>query len=277
MVWFRAVVVTRTPRATPFDPRNARARRDPPPQVHKDIEGEDGVGAPARADDADAHEFHKFFPSFVWVVRDFALDLVDDLGDSISPDQCVIARRAASCRLLGRATPPPAASSDAPHRLWPPRARRLWPPPRTLPPLHQRRRLPLSLSRRRSVAPPRLRVVTRARAPRARPRRLLAPSPARSLTAPAPPSPVRCLRCPSLGGVITRARIVHSSRRPTTPQVPRARARAAGRLRRADDRAQPRAADDDGILHGAALLPARAADARRGAAAGDRQGECDAV
>ena len=114
MVWFRAVVVTRTPRATPFDPRNARARRDPPPQVHKDIEGEDGVGAPARADDADAHEFHKFFPSFVWVVRDFALDLVDDLGDSISPDQCVIARRAASCRLLGRATPPLAASGAPP-------------------------------------------------------------------------------------------------------------------------------------------------------------------
>ncbi|KAH8071838.1 GTPase [Aureococcus anophagefferens] len=36
--------------------------------------------------DLDAHEYHKFFPSFVWVVRDFALDLVDDYGTAISSD-----------------------------------------------------------------------------------------------------------------------------------------------------------------------------------------------
>ena len=54
-------------------------------KVHKDMGDE--VGAPARADDADAHEFHKFFPSFVWVVRDFSLTLVDDHDDEISADQ----------------------------------------------------------------------------------------------------------------------------------------------------------------------------------------------
>eukprot|EP00635_Sarcinochrysidales_sp_CCMP3193_P013605 CAMPEP_0118914912 /NCGR_PEP_ID=MMETSP1166-20130328/15197_1 /TAXON_ID=1104430 /ORGANISM="Chrysoreinhardia sp, Strain CCMP3193" /LENGTH=1170 /DNA_ID=CAMNT_0006854545 /DNA_START=197 /DNA_END=3709 /DNA_ORIENTATION=- len=41
----------------------------------------------ARGDDVDAHEFHKFFPSFVWVVRDFALDLVDDDDNAISADE----------------------------------------------------------------------------------------------------------------------------------------------------------------------------------------------
>ena len=35
----------------------------------------------------DAMEFHKFFPSFIWVLRDFALDLVDEEGYSISADQ----------------------------------------------------------------------------------------------------------------------------------------------------------------------------------------------
>lgn len=35
----------------------------------------------------DAHEYHKFFPSFVWVVRDFALDLVDEYGTSITADE----------------------------------------------------------------------------------------------------------------------------------------------------------------------------------------------
>ena len=39
------------------------------------------------ASELDAHEFHKFFPSFVWVVRDFALDLVDEYGTAITPDE----------------------------------------------------------------------------------------------------------------------------------------------------------------------------------------------
>ena len=38
-------------------------------------------------DDLNAHEFHKFFPSFVWVVRDFALDLVDEHNNAISADE----------------------------------------------------------------------------------------------------------------------------------------------------------------------------------------------
>jgi len=37
--------------------------------------------------DLEAHEFHKFFPSFVWVVRDFALDLVDEYGTAVTPDE----------------------------------------------------------------------------------------------------------------------------------------------------------------------------------------------
>ncbi|KAJ1449469.1 guanylate-binding protein [Pelagophyceae sp. CCMP2097] len=39
------------------------------------------------ASELDAHEFHKFFPSFVWVVRDFALDLVDEYGTAIDSDE----------------------------------------------------------------------------------------------------------------------------------------------------------------------------------------------
>ncbi|KAJ8600136.1 hypothetical protein CTAYLR_003481 [Chrysophaeum taylorii] len=35
----------------------------------------------------EAHDFHKFFPSFVWVVRDFALDLVDEYNSPISSDE----------------------------------------------------------------------------------------------------------------------------------------------------------------------------------------------
>jgi len=36
--------------------------------------------------DIEAHDFHKFFPSFVWVVRDFALDLVDEYNAPITAD-----------------------------------------------------------------------------------------------------------------------------------------------------------------------------------------------
>ena len=39
----------------------------------------DGEGAGGGAGE-DALEFHKFFPSFIWVLRDFALDLVDEEG-----------------------------------------------------------------------------------------------------------------------------------------------------------------------------------------------------
>uniref|UniRef100_A0A6S8AHR4 GB1/RHD3-type G domain-containing protein n=1 Tax=Aureoumbra lagunensis TaxID=44058 RepID=A0A6S8AHR4_9STRA len=35
----------------------------------------------------EAHEFHNFFPSFVWVVRDFALDLQDEHGNAMSADE----------------------------------------------------------------------------------------------------------------------------------------------------------------------------------------------
>lgn len=35
----------------------------------------------------EAHDFHKFFPKFVWVVRDFALDLVDEYNTEITPDE----------------------------------------------------------------------------------------------------------------------------------------------------------------------------------------------
>ena len=52
---------------------------------------EGGPDSPAPDDGADdggdAIEFHKFFPSFIWVLRDFALDLVDEEGYTISADQ----------------------------------------------------------------------------------------------------------------------------------------------------------------------------------------------
>ncbi|CAI5742182.1 unnamed protein product [Hyaloperonospora brassicae] len=35
-------------------------------------------------DDADVRQLHSFFPSFLWVVRDFTLELVDEDGDPIS-------------------------------------------------------------------------------------------------------------------------------------------------------------------------------------------------
>jgi hypothetical protein len=41
----------------------------------------------AKDDEEDAAEFFKIFPSFIWVVRDFALQLVDTDGDPITPTQ----------------------------------------------------------------------------------------------------------------------------------------------------------------------------------------------
>ena len=43
-------------------------------------DGEGGGGGDGDDEGADAMEFHKFFPSFIWVLRDFALDLVDEEG-----------------------------------------------------------------------------------------------------------------------------------------------------------------------------------------------------
>ncbi|CAH0490853.1 unnamed protein product [Peronospora farinosa] len=34
-------------------------------------------------EDEDVMQFHNFFPSFLWVVRDFTLELVDEDGDEI--------------------------------------------------------------------------------------------------------------------------------------------------------------------------------------------------
>lgn len=39
----------------------------------------------AACDEQDPEEYSKYFPSFLWVVRDFALQLVDNDGESISP------------------------------------------------------------------------------------------------------------------------------------------------------------------------------------------------
>jgi hypothetical protein len=36
-------------------------------------------------DDVDPEEYAKYFPSFMWVVRDFTLQLVDQEGEMISP------------------------------------------------------------------------------------------------------------------------------------------------------------------------------------------------
>ena len=36
-------------------------------------------------DEVDPEEYAKYFPSFMWVVRDFTLQLVDNEGESISP------------------------------------------------------------------------------------------------------------------------------------------------------------------------------------------------
>src|SRR3546814_10696187 len=38
----------------------------------------------SKEDKDDAMEFHRFFPSFVWVVRDFSLTLEDEDGEEIS-------------------------------------------------------------------------------------------------------------------------------------------------------------------------------------------------
>ncbi|KDO26951.1 hypothetical protein SPRG_07664 [Saprolegnia parasitica CBS 223.65] len=47
------------------------------------------IRADASGDDADAagEEFSNFFPSFTWVVRDFTLELVDEDGDPITPNE----------------------------------------------------------------------------------------------------------------------------------------------------------------------------------------------
>ena len=37
------------------------------------------------ADDIDPEEYANYFPSFMWVVRDFTLQLVDQEGESITP------------------------------------------------------------------------------------------------------------------------------------------------------------------------------------------------
>jgi hypothetical protein len=44
--------------------------------------GGGGAGGEGEADES--QEFKNFFPSFTWVVRDFALDLVDAAGDEIT-------------------------------------------------------------------------------------------------------------------------------------------------------------------------------------------------
>jgi hypothetical protein len=36
-------------------------------------------------EEADPEEFHKYFPTFLWVVRDFALKLIDNEGNDITP------------------------------------------------------------------------------------------------------------------------------------------------------------------------------------------------
>ena len=38
-------------------------------------------------DDVDPEEYAKYFPTFLWVVRDFTLQLVDSEGEQISPKE----------------------------------------------------------------------------------------------------------------------------------------------------------------------------------------------
>ena len=38
-------------------------------------------------EEVDLKEFAEYFPSFMWVVRDFALQLIDTDGDSITPKE----------------------------------------------------------------------------------------------------------------------------------------------------------------------------------------------
>ncbi|OQR87765.1 guanylate-binding protein [Achlya hypogyna] len=45
------------------------------------------IRADASGDDAEGEEFSNFFPSFTWVVRDFTLELVDEDGDPITPNE----------------------------------------------------------------------------------------------------------------------------------------------------------------------------------------------
>jgi hypothetical protein len=38
-------------------------------------------------EDTDPEEYAKYFPSFMWVVRDFTLQLIDSEGESITPKE----------------------------------------------------------------------------------------------------------------------------------------------------------------------------------------------
>jgi len=38
-------------------------------------------------EDVDPEEYAKYFPSFMWVVRDFTLQLVDQEGELMSPKE----------------------------------------------------------------------------------------------------------------------------------------------------------------------------------------------
>jgi len=48
--------------------------------ITKDIH----IKAQMKSEDVDPEEYSKYFPSFMWVVRDFTLQLIDDQGDAIT-------------------------------------------------------------------------------------------------------------------------------------------------------------------------------------------------
>ncbi|CAM9480361.1 unnamed protein product, partial [Heterosigma akashiwo] len=55
---------------------------------HIKIDGDAvGGGGGGGGADADAARFHEFFPRFAWVLRDFALDLVDEDGERLTPNE----------------------------------------------------------------------------------------------------------------------------------------------------------------------------------------------
>ncbi|KAJ0402516.1 hypothetical protein ATCC90586_002686 [Pythium insidiosum] len=51
---------------------------------HIKVSADPTSGASAPPSDEDVMQFHQFFPSFLWVVRDFTLELVDEDGDPIT-------------------------------------------------------------------------------------------------------------------------------------------------------------------------------------------------
>ena len=61
--------------------------------AHTGVDGEGGGGGDddEHDEEADAEleatQFGRYFPTFTWVLRDFALDLCDERGDPISPDE----------------------------------------------------------------------------------------------------------------------------------------------------------------------------------------------